>query len=388
MWGLRYVDDLVLRDRATSGSTFNERLYALQDANWNVVAIYNASANAVAERFAYTAYGVVLALNPTDFSFPYTGTDYDWTVLYTGRALDDESGLYYYRMRYYHPVLGVFVSRDQTPADLSRYAYCGKNPVNYVDPTGLQAKPGTAVCGGQPTGVVTIAGRGSFGILTLNDRYSEGDWYSRLGSDFYALWHWKPGAFVDATGKCCCCEVGFIQVVASDASYNGRLPVAPKNWRVDRSDWLPGVVYQNQATKNPCDSTLISNITMTDAPNAPAKSWGYFGSPLADLWQRFETCAVCLDGPEGANIKSLHAGKSIHKTLLGVTVYGCISWEHHIYWDPATGKYVYERTVEGAGTLTGGASAGISTPPPAPPVRTAPSPNWTNAVVGHDWYPY
>ena len=127
VWGLRYVDDLVLRDRGITGTL--ERLFALQDANWNVVAIYNASANAVAERFAYTAYGVVLPLNP-DFSAPYDGTAYDWTVLYTGRALDDESGLYYYRMRYYHPGLGVFVNRDVLgyAEGSNLYRYCDLRP--------------------------------------------------------------------------------------------------------------------------------------------------------------------------------------------------------------------------------------------------------------------
>ena len=38
VWGLRYIDDLILRDQFVSG-TFSQRLYALQDANWNVVAI-------------------------------------------------------------------------------------------------------------------------------------------------------------------------------------------------------------------------------------------------------------------------------------------------------------------------------------------------------------
>jgi len=46
VWGLRYVDDLILRDRdngtggnlGKSGFGLGERLYALQDANWNVVA--------------------------------------------------------------------------------------------------------------------------------------------------------------------------------------------------------------------------------------------------------------------------------------------------------------------------------------------------------------
>jgi YD repeat-containing protein len=41
VWGRRYIDDLILRDRDTSepvDGTLNERLYAMQDANWNVVA--------------------------------------------------------------------------------------------------------------------------------------------------------------------------------------------------------------------------------------------------------------------------------------------------------------------------------------------------------------
>ncbi len=40
VWGERYIDDLILRDRDTTGDgTLDERLYALQDANWNVVAV-------------------------------------------------------------------------------------------------------------------------------------------------------------------------------------------------------------------------------------------------------------------------------------------------------------------------------------------------------------
>ncbi len=140
VWGLRYIDDLVLRDRTTGSGSLAERLYAMQDDNWNMAAIYDPTSSAIKERFAYTAYGVMLALNPTDFSFPYTGTDYDWTILFTGRALDDESGLYYYRMRYYHPGLGVFVSRDPM-GPLAPYAggyrYVLNNPLIYLDPNGM-----------------------------------------------------------------------------------------------------------------------------------------------------------------------------------------------------------------------------------------------------------
>ena len=40
VWGIGYIDRLVLRDRDTTGNgVLDERLYALQDANWNVTSI-------------------------------------------------------------------------------------------------------------------------------------------------------------------------------------------------------------------------------------------------------------------------------------------------------------------------------------------------------------
>ena len=62
VWGIRYIDDCVLRDSATAARS-TLRLYALQDANWNVVALYNPATSAVVERYAYTPFGVVQFLN-------------------------------------------------------------------------------------------------------------------------------------------------------------------------------------------------------------------------------------------------------------------------------------------------------------------------------------
>jgi hypothetical protein len=40
VWGLRYIDDLVIRDRSTANNgTISERRYAMQDGNWNTIAI-------------------------------------------------------------------------------------------------------------------------------------------------------------------------------------------------------------------------------------------------------------------------------------------------------------------------------------------------------------
>jgi RHS repeat-associated protein len=111
VWGLRYIDDLVLRDRDTSGNgTLDERLYALQDANWNVVALADSDGDVV-ERYLYSAYGDPLVLN-ADFAEDSDGTDYAWEFRFTGRRTDLETELMYYRNRMYHPGLGRFVSRD------------------------------------------------------------------------------------------------------------------------------------------------------------------------------------------------------------------------------------------------------------------------------------
>ncbi len=55
---------------------------------------------------------------------------------YTGRELDSESGLYYYRARYYDSAIGRFVSEDPIGKNKGSYPYVISNPINYKDPTG------------------------------------------------------------------------------------------------------------------------------------------------------------------------------------------------------------------------------------------------------------
>ncbi|MDP2939998.1 MAG: LamG-like jellyroll fold domain-containing protein [Candidatus Omnitrophota bacterium] len=82
--------------------------------------------------YEYDPYGTIALTEGSDV------TDYK----FTGKPLDDETGLYYYGARYYNPTIGRFITPDtivQAPYDpqsLNRYSYCRNNPVNYVDPTG------------------------------------------------------------------------------------------------------------------------------------------------------------------------------------------------------------------------------------------------------------
>jgi RHS repeat-associated protein len=58
---------------------------------------------------------------------------------YTGREWDKETGLYYYRARYYDPMDGRFISKDPIGfrGGINLYSYVQNNPVGYIDPFGL-----------------------------------------------------------------------------------------------------------------------------------------------------------------------------------------------------------------------------------------------------------
>jgi RHS repeat-associated protein len=59
---------------------------------------------------------------------------------YTAREFDSETGLYFYRARYYDPTTGRFLSEDPLElggGSVNFYKYVHNNPVNSTDPTGF-----------------------------------------------------------------------------------------------------------------------------------------------------------------------------------------------------------------------------------------------------------
>ena len=58
---------------------------------------------------------------------------------YAGEYYDEETDLIYLRNRYYSPIVGQFITEDPAKDGTNWYVYCAGDPVNLVDPSGLDA---------------------------------------------------------------------------------------------------------------------------------------------------------------------------------------------------------------------------------------------------------
>jgi RHS repeat-associated protein len=154
-----YIDEPLVRDRNLGGGDTatgpgDQRLVYHQNGLFSVFGLTDAS-GAIVEGYQYDAYGRQTVYAPGGNGVVDFGDDDVITLggtssvanayMYTGRRLDAESGLLYYRHRYLSPEQGRFVSRDpigvwgDTSGLGSAYAYVGGAPSRNGDPTGLDA---------------------------------------------------------------------------------------------------------------------------------------------------------------------------------------------------------------------------------------------------------
>jgi RHS repeat-associated protein len=137
VWSPVYVDALVERDRDADGNgTLEERLYAQQDAGYNVTALVNASGQVV-ERFAYDPYGQATFLSA---NWSTASDGYGWKYLRQGERLDAAAGLYDSRFRVYSPSLGRWLQADPVGlagGDTNLYRAEADGPIGNLDPSGL-----------------------------------------------------------------------------------------------------------------------------------------------------------------------------------------------------------------------------------------------------------
>jgi RHS repeat-associated protein len=142
-----YIDEPIAMVR--SWGTTSDTVWYLQGNNYNVEALTNRT-GAIVERYAYTPYG-----EATVYTAP--GTDGQWftsddvtasvsakgnALTFQGRELDAETGVYYFRNRYYSAQMGRFVSRDPLgygAGDVNVYRMVRNTGFSRLDPLGLEA---------------------------------------------------------------------------------------------------------------------------------------------------------------------------------------------------------------------------------------------------------
>jgi RHS repeat-associated protein len=126
--------------RYTHGAVVDEELAMLRngsasyyqaDGLGSITSLSN-SAGAVAETYTYDSYGkpnssTGMLVNPFQF---------------TGREFDPETGIYYYRARYFDPSAGRFISEDSVRfgEGPNFYRYVQNNPLRWIDPSGNGVK--------------------------------------------------------------------------------------------------------------------------------------------------------------------------------------------------------------------------------------------------------
>ena len=136
-WSAAYIDAMIARDRDTDNNgTLDQRLFVIQDANWNVTALHDGTGT-VLERFQYDTYGKRTVLTPT---WTATTDAYAYQHGFAGGKQDAVTGRVLFRAREYDVDLMRWTSMDSIgfqAGDMNWYQYVGANPTGAVDPSGM-----------------------------------------------------------------------------------------------------------------------------------------------------------------------------------------------------------------------------------------------------------
>ncbi len=130
------IDELIAMTIYTG--TVAQTYYAIRD-HQNTVWAWVDEAGAVMESYDFDAWGRVLAVFDSSGALLDTeqsplGNRYLWQ----GREYSWQTGLYYFRARWYDPVTGRWLSNDPIgiSGGLNQYVFCANDPVNFRDPDG------------------------------------------------------------------------------------------------------------------------------------------------------------------------------------------------------------------------------------------------------------
>jgi len=118
-------------DQVLAADSGSGVLWGLADHQGTIRDVVNNS-GVVQNHIKYSSFGDIVS---------ESNSSVDYRFSYTGREFDDETGLFYYRARYYDAANGKFISEDPKSfdaGDVNLYRYVGNNPMMMVDPEGME----------------------------------------------------------------------------------------------------------------------------------------------------------------------------------------------------------------------------------------------------------
>ncbi len=122
------------QDEILRMETGGQIYYYHSDSRSNVLAVTDLLGNVV-ERYQYDPYGKISIFNST--GSPVSGSLIGNTFFYKGKKYHPEVGLYFFRARFFSPLIGRFLTRDPIGYGLNLYEYAYSDPINFDDVFGL-----------------------------------------------------------------------------------------------------------------------------------------------------------------------------------------------------------------------------------------------------------
>ena len=126
------INNVLERHKANYASATTTSEYYQYDHRGNVAAVTDSSGK-ILRGYQYDVFGNI----PFSFATGQSGGAPTDDILFTGKDLDPDTGLYYFNVRWYDSELGRYATRSPLPTeDEHGYTLGESNPIANIDPTG------------------------------------------------------------------------------------------------------------------------------------------------------------------------------------------------------------------------------------------------------------